>query len=225
MRQWQHRGQITLPLLHTLGDCSLPGQVPGLRVLADDQRQLDIRQLIEQGVAPRQGTFGSRWQITGCTSAWITKPHGQYGDTLAVIEGFPIHAHPVAQPVTTGIVKWQAGVMRAQSRSLRRHKNTGRSIKRKHRARLQWQMLGAKPTLPHLVDQRQKPVFHRYFFTHEGAPPKTGDRPVQNSRRRRVIADLSRSKRLRYDQKKAYGKCGWMSHRSSGKHARRSSLK
>lgn len=83
-------------------------QMPCLRVSADDQRKSDFLQLIEQSLPPRCGAKWYRRQIAGSACSGETKAHGKNGDAVCGVKNVSVDAHPLAQAIAAGIIKWHA---------------------------------------------------------------------------------------------------------------------
>ena len=89
MRQWNRVWAVVLPSTHGFGQI-LPRvrQMPALRKLANDQRQLDMLETLQQLFAPRIRAFRSWWQISGLSGTRIAKSHRQNCDFGRVVERF-----------------------------------------------------------------------------------------------------------------------------------------
>lgn len=106
-----------------------PRQMIILRVAADGQDQVDLRQGGEEPVVPSPTAFAPRRQIAlirGVTRE--TKAHWGDQNLAAIVEGRTIDPHPGAQTLARRVVERQAARMGADPRCLARHEKTGRGI-------------------------------------------------------------------------------------------------
>lgn len=125
-----------------------------LSILAYQERQPHLPQQRQQFGPPKRRTFRPRWQIGVAHCAGITKTHGGDRDMLAAIEGVPVHAQPIAQPIARGIVPGHAafvdtppwGLAGDQYPRFGMHPNDG--------ARRMRQVLGAMAAGAYLRDER-----------------------------------------------------------------------
>lgn len=142
MGKRQNPRPIFLPVLHGFRKriLLLVAQMPGLRILANDQGQLNIRQKAQKPLAPMFGAFRPWWQITGLAGSRIAKAHGKEGNSGAVIKHAAVNAHPAAQTLAAGIIERNAGLVDTPARRLPDNENAGRLADLKNRARPQGQM-------------------------------------------------------------------------------------
>ncbi len=119
-------------------------QMPGLRIHADNQGQLNIRQKGQKLLAPFFSAFQPWRQIAGLAGSRIAKAHGKQGNSGTIIKHVAVNSHPAAQTLPAGIVEGNAGLMHAPARRLANNQNTGRLADLKNRARPQREMGLAK---------------------------------------------------------------------------------
>jgi hypothetical protein len=78
--------------------------MPSLRIGADREHELKLRQPIEQGFMPKLGAFGSGRQIaTIFILPGKAKAHGDDGDARLVVKLLRTDPHPIAQAVAGSI--------------------------------------------------------------------------------------------------------------------------
>lgn len=151
MWQGQHVRPEFPPTPDPLGDRQLPaGQVPGVGVLANNQRQLYVLQTRKQQIAPGRRAFWSRRQVPGFSGTGVTEPHRQYGQLFLIIKRGPVYSHPVPQAITAGVIEWQTGLMHPPPRGLPHHQNTGTPGKLDNRTGAQREVVLADSALAHL---------------------------------------------------------------------------
>ena len=87
VRQGEYIRRIALPLPDGLGQV-LPRmrQVPLLRVLADNERQSDLRQMLKKLPSPGLLAFWPWWEIARLTRTRIAEPHWQNGDPCCIVK-------------------------------------------------------------------------------------------------------------------------------------------
>jgi len=129
------------------------GKMPGVGILADNQSQPDMPQTIQQQVAPGWRALWPRWKISGLAGTRITKPHGQDGELLLVIEGIPGYPHPLSKPIAAGIIEGQPGFVHSPARGLPDHQNSGAFGYLYDRPWPTGQNVGANRTGPHASNQ------------------------------------------------------------------------
>src|SRR5664279_946461 len=98
MRQRDDAGRVCTPVSRRrCHRCmALAAQEMGLRILADEQGELDSRQLGEQAIEPQIGALAAWRQIAARSPPRVAVTHRQDRDARLVIEGVGIDAHPVA---------------------------------------------------------------------------------------------------------------------------------
>ena len=99
-----------------------------LGVLTNHQCDFQLREVTQQLLSPGWSTFGPRWKVARLPCPGIAKAHGQYCQQIRVIELIPCHAHPLAQPVSAGVIKWNTGLMHFSSRSLTGYQNSSSRV-------------------------------------------------------------------------------------------------
>ena len=132
---------------------SAVGQMPGVRILPNYQREPNLRQTIQQQVPPGWSALRPRWKISGLACARIAKPHRQDRELLLVLEGIPGNPHPLPKPIAAGIVEGQPGLMHAPARGLPDYENSGAFRYLYDRPRPAWKNVGANRTRPHASNQ------------------------------------------------------------------------
>ena len=125
MRQWQHGGPMFAPAFDDIRQRHTARfrHVPGLRMLADHQRQFDGGHAREQFIPPRGGALGARRQIAGVTGTGITKSHRQDCNPRGVVERRPIDTQPLAQSIAARIVEWHAAFVNFPAGCLARNQD------------------------------------------------------------------------------------------------------
>jgi hypothetical protein len=139
MRQRERLRPVLLPVLHCFGEAVLlpRTQMPGLRILANDQSQLNIWQKGQKLLAPLFPTFRPWRQIAGLAGSGVTKTHGKKGNSATVIKHSAINSHPVTQTVTARIIERNSSLVHPPARRLRDNQNAGRLTNLKNRPRPQ----------------------------------------------------------------------------------------
>lgn len=125
-----------------------------LRILADQQRQLDVRQLREQVFEPKLCSFAPWRQVSTRALARIAVAHGNDGDARPIVERTPIDSHPGPQALAARVVPWHAGRVDAASRRLSHDENPRRFMRLQHGARTKRQMGLAGAASAHSDKQR-----------------------------------------------------------------------
>ncbi len=98
--------------------------MPVYGITSNDQGQINMGHFWHQSFMPMLGTFGARWQISGFSRPWKTKPHGDNIDLRLIIKNLPAHPHPRPQPVTARIIKRDTGFVNFPARRLTGDENT-----------------------------------------------------------------------------------------------------
>lgn len=115
--------------------------MPGLRILPDDEHQLDLRHGLENLCAPAGGAFAARRQVPSLgVQARKTEAHRHDGNPRSVVKRRFIDPHPFPQAVAGRIGKWYARCVNPRARCLSAYCDARRSRKHCHRSRLvrQW---------------------------------------------------------------------------------------
>jgi len=155
MRQWKHAGSVCAPVLGRRGHrlVAVVAQEVGLRVLADEQRELDPRQLGEQLGQPQFGALSPRRHIAALCAPWETVAHRQDRNGVLVIERCGVDAHPVAQARTAAIVPWHATRMRVRARRLANDEKACRRARLQNRTSAERQLRLARAARAHCSQQ------------------------------------------------------------------------
>ena len=142
MRQRDRLWPIFLPVPHGFRESTLLplAQMPGQRILANDQGQLNIRQKTQELLAPFFRTFRPWCQIAGFPGSRIAKPHGKKGNSATVIKGPTVNSHPVTQTIAAWIIEGNSSLVYPPARRLRGNKNAGGPADLKNWSRPQRQM-------------------------------------------------------------------------------------
>jgi len=93
-------------------------EVPFLRVRSEHQCQLHVLQPVQNRLAPRRGTLGSRRQIARRSRARVTEAHRDDRDLVGVVELLRGHAHPRSKSDAGGVVERNPAFVNATSRGL-----------------------------------------------------------------------------------------------------------
>jgi len=168
VRQWQDSWPVLSPGLHGLGNAGLlpARQMPVLGVLADNQDQLHVDKPRHELRSPSQRAFLSGRKVSRLTRPWIAESHWQDGNASRVVEGFGVHAQPVTQPITTGILERYATGVHPGAGRLARYQQCCLGIHLQHRPGPERQVLGAKRAGAHVFQQpadRLGPWFGRWL--------------------------------------------------------------
>ena len=110
MRKWQDAGYAFAPVLipvlsparNSIRQALLPilAEMIGLRVLADDKDQLDLRHQGKQAIMPGDTAFRSRWQVPALrVQTRKAKAHRDDGQPVRIIEDALPDPHPVPQAI------------------------------------------------------------------------------------------------------------------------------
>ena len=119
---------------------TLAAQEMGLRILADEQGERDVRQFGEQAIEPQLSTFAPRRQVATRGAPRITVTHREDRNLRLVIKGLGIDAHPIAQALSAFIVPRNAARMHPRTRGLADDENSCRRTSLHDRARAQRQV-------------------------------------------------------------------------------------
>ena len=96
-------------------------------------------------------------QVAAIAFARIAKAHGQAGDAGSVVEGLPVHTHPVPQAVARGIIKGQPFGVGQAARCLANDEDARLNTDLKNRPWAEWQAL-AMVTGPRFGNERVEAV-------------------------------------------------------------------
>jgi len=94
-----------------------------LRVPADDQRELQVREVPQQLLAPRRGAFGAWRGIPSLARAWETKTHRKDRYAFRVVEGFRGQTQPIAKAIAARVCEGHARFMNLAAWRLSRHQD------------------------------------------------------------------------------------------------------
>ena len=109
---------------------------------------------------PQFSAFPARWQIAGCTGAWIAEPHRNNRDDAGVVELLSFNSHPLSKSIAAGVIPRNARFVDATTGSLADDQNLGSGLRLKNRTRAKRQVLFALPALTNLSHQHRQ-------FSHE----------------------------------------------------------
>src|SRR5581483_9889032 len=147
---WQREipRRIVLPRLRGLRQRALAtaAQKVSLRILADEQRQLDIGQVGQQAVEPQLGAFLPRSHVAACGPPGIAITHGNDCDARSVVKRVLVHSHPVTQAFATRVIPRDAGGMHAQARGVADDEDPSRDVRLKNGTRPKREMALAGTT-------------------------------------------------------------------------------
>jgi len=148
MWQRKYRRPMVAPCHDGLSESCLARvvQVPRLRILADDERQLDARHPCEKLASPGRRTFWPGWQIPGVPGPRIAETHRQDRHASSVVEHCLVDTHPVTKPITACIVEGHAALMHLAARCLPGDQDPRTRLHLQHRARPERKVCLAKPS-------------------------------------------------------------------------------
>lgn len=86
-------------------------QIPALRIGSHQQGQPVRREDVEYPFVPLRRTFGPRGLIATAGLAGIAEPHGDQRHLRGIIHRRLVEPCPFSQPISTGIVPWNATFM------------------------------------------------------------------------------------------------------------------
>ena len=146
MGQWNLFRPIFLPSLDRFRKAVFccASQVPSVRILTDDQRQLNGRHAIKKLCTPRGCALRSRWQVARVPRSRITESHRQYGNLRRIVKGRLVNSHPFTQAVATRIVERNAGLMHFTSGGLSGNQNPSTGMNLQYRTWAQRQVFRAE---------------------------------------------------------------------------------
>lgn len=153
MGKWQTFGCVVSPALDRHGQRGLfpIAQAFILGVTANQERQLDVAQLVQQTFMPERRAFFSGRQISATPGPGIAKAHRHnrhLGGIVKVGRGDP---HPTAKTLTAGVIPGDTGLMDSDPGSLADQKDASLCTRRQHRSRLEMGLAGS--ALPDLDQQ------------------------------------------------------------------------
>lgn len=134
-------------------------QEVGLRILADEQGELDARQLGKQAVQPQFSAFAPWRQIAARSPPRVAVTHRQDRDARLVIESLGIDAHPIAQALAAPVVPRYAADMHLCAGRLSDDENSRRRTGLHDRARPERKTRVARAARAHGSEQAlQRPA-------------------------------------------------------------------
>jgi len=156
MRQRNEARRVVGEGLHGLGDTGvrLPAQKVALRVLADEQRQLDLLHLREQPVVPELGALPARRQVAALAATRVAVAHRHDGHARGFVEHRAVDAEPAAKLVAAAVVPWHARLVHREAGRLPNDQQPGARAGLHHGARPQRQVRLAHAAGAHLGQQR-----------------------------------------------------------------------
>jgi hypothetical protein len=90
--------------------------MPVLRIGTNKQGKFERRQRLEKPRSPMRDAFLARRLVAALfVVAWKTEAHRHDGNATLVVEGIPVDAHPLAQPIAGRIVVGNAGLVDANA--------------------------------------------------------------------------------------------------------------
>src|SRR6476646_11933675 len=156
MWQWNVLRSVFPPGLGRFGQRRLAAasQKMTLRILTDEQRQLNLRQLGQQMIEPQRRALTPWRHVAVVSPAWITIAHRNDGDARLIIKDVRVNAHPGAQALTTRVSPRNAGGVHADAGCLANDEDTSRLTGTQHRTRAERQMRFAGAAAAHGCQQR-----------------------------------------------------------------------
>ena len=135
MGQWQHIRAITSPVTNGFSERRFSGclQIITMGILPDGDHQCDIWKCCQQRLMPGLCTLPAGRQVPAFTGARITEPHGNQRYLVWTVKNFRVYAHPLPQPISTGIIKRDPGIVDPDSRSLAGDQDSSLGIGLKNR--------------------------------------------------------------------------------------------
>ncbi len=168
-------------------------EMPFLRVLPDQQRQLDLRHRRQHLGPPGLGAGLRRRQVGALrVIAGKAEGHRHDGDARPVVEARPVEPQPVAQPVARGVVERHARRLDARPGRLAGDQQPRRRRGIQHRARRMrgrrpGEAVGAEPAARDSLGQMLERHRHR---REDGAAPGGRQPDRRRHSRRRPAACL-----------------------------------
>ena len=93
-------------------------QVPDFCVLADHEREGNMRQMLQQLLSPSGCTLRPWRKVARLACAGVTKTHGNNGNFRLVVEHRSVNAHPLPKAIATRVIKGHARFMNPETGSL-----------------------------------------------------------------------------------------------------------
>lgn len=144
VRERNDARQVGLEVPHGLGErVTACFEIVVLRVLADEQRELDAGKRSEQWRMPLRRALSSRWQISALAPAGPAESHRQNGEELGIIEGGAIDAEPLAQMISRVVVPGRSRGVHLCARRLADEQHLRVAMHAEHRPRTMGKVRGA----------------------------------------------------------------------------------
>ena len=124
-----------------------------VRILAYNQRELDVLQSRQQRGSPGDGALRPWWQVTGLPGPWITEAHRHERNPSFIVEHISRDTQPVAEPFSTRIIEWKSGIVNPAARCLSCNEYAGGLVHLDDRAGAERQVIGADRARPDLDKQ------------------------------------------------------------------------
>ena len=168
MRKCDDPRPVFFPVLHGVREAALLplAEMPGMGILADDQRQGDVGQKSQKRLAPLRGAFRPWRKVAGLGRPRVAEAHGENSNFRRIIKYATVNTHPAPQAVAAGIIEGNAGCMHPPARRLAHNQNAGRLGNLENRARAERQMGLADIAGPRRRYCRFKTFRHRSKVTH-----------------------------------------------------------
>jgi len=116
-------------------------------VLTDQERQLEVRKVLEQALVPMRRALGTRWLICSVVSdAWITKSHGKDCNSRFIVEDRAVQLQPVPETIAARITPRYPALMDFAPRRLTNDQKPGGSRQLHNGSRTERQIGLADPT-------------------------------------------------------------------------------
>src|SRR6478672_4213703 len=163
-RVWQRQlmRQVPAPGAHGVGQARLARAAEKMRlcILADQQREADVRQQRQQAGMPGASALRARGCITGAGLAGIAEAHRHDRHAPWVVERVGVEAKPFAQTTPAGVVPRNAARVHASARGLSDDEQTRGPRGAQHRAWSERQLRFAQPARANLPQQRVERAAH-----------------------------------------------------------------
>lgn len=110
-------------------------QEVGLRVPANEHRELDLRHVRKQAIEPQLRAFAPRRQIAARPAAGIAQAHRHDRNASLVVEVLGVDAHPVAQSFAAAVIPRDTARVHPRTRRLANDEDARPRARLQHGAR------------------------------------------------------------------------------------------
>ena len=117
-----------------------------LSVLADQERQLQIWEVLKQAFVPKRCALGARRLVAAIfAGAGIAEPHGKDGNFCFIVESRALKLQPLAQTITAPITPRYPSLVNFASRSLTDDQNASAAGQLQNGTGTSWQIRHTVP--------------------------------------------------------------------------------